>query len=454
MPLFCIGNELFNSFANRISSIFEKLKRSGVLKEADVEAALREIRIALLEADVSLAVAKKFIADVKEKAIGANVLKSISPDQMVVKIVYDHLVELLGVSEPLRFDKKPQKIMLVGLQGAGKTTTAGKLAKFCIKNNKKVLLASTDIYRPAAISQLKILASKVDGANFLQTEDDLNKTADQIAKEALQGLKSTNSDVLILDTAGRLQIDEVKMDELIRLQEIIQPDEILLVANIMTGQESINVATKFAEKLSISGIVLTQVDGDARGGVALSMRAITNCPIRFLCVGEKLDDIEFFDPHRIASRLLNMGDVVSLVEKAQATFSQDEVLDEAKKFESGIFTFDDLANQMEKMSKLGGLQSIVKMLPNSGQLENIMSSQGISDKTVQHSIAIIKSMTKKERSNYKLLNGSRKKRIAAGSGTTIQEVNKLIKQYESALMLFRRIKKSGGFMSMLKTMRK
>lgn len=444
---------MFNSFSERISGIFDKLRRSGVLKESDVDTALREIRIALLEADVSLDIARKFISEVKERAVGQNVLKSVSPGQMVIKIVYDYIVELLGESEPINLNKSPYKIMLVGLQGAGKTTTAAKLANFFSKKNKKILLASTDIYRPAAIEQLKILSEKVKNSLFLQNENDKKLSAAEIAKIALKNLKETNSDVLIVDTAGRLQIDEVKMDELAELEKIIQPDEIILVSNIMTGQESFNVAKRFSEVLKISGIILTQVDGDARGGVALSMRSVTNCPIRFLCVGEKLEDIEQFNAERIAGRMLDMGDIVSLVEKAQENFSQEEAFADIKKMQSGVFTFDDLASQMEKMSKMGGLKMIVKMLPQSKQIQDAMAAQGLSDKTIVRSLAIIKSMTKKEKINHKLLNGSRKKRIANGSGTTIQEVNKLIKQYENALTLFKRIKKGGGFSKLFGMMR-
>ena len=444
---------MFNSFSEKISGIFDKLRRSGILKEADVDTALREIRIALLEADVSLDIARKFISEVKEKAIGQNVLKSVSPGQMVIKIVYDYIVELLGESEPINLNKSPYKIMLVGLQGAGKTTTAAKLANFFSKKNKKILLTSTDIYRPAAIEQLRILSNKVRNALFLQDENDKNLSATQIAKNALKNLKENNSDILIIDTAGRLQIDEIKMDELVELEKIIHPDEIILVSNIMTGQESFSVAKRFSEVLNISGIILTQVDGDARGGVALSMKSVTNCPIRFLCVGEKLEDIEPFDAKRIASRMLDMGDIVSLVEKAQESFSQEEAVADLKKMQSGIFTFDDLASQMERMSKMGGLKMIIKMLPQSKQIQEAMASQGLSDKTIVKNLAIIKSMTRKEKINYKLLNGSRKKRIAKGSGTTIQEVNKLIKQYENALTLFKRIKKSGGFSKLFGMMR-
>jgi signal recognition particle subunit SRP54 len=444
---------MFDSFADRISGIFEKLRKSGILKESDVDTALREIRIALLEADVSLEVAKKFILDVKEKAVGQNVVKSISPGQMVTKIVYDHLVELLGVASAISVTKKPYKIVLVGLQGAGKTTTAGKLAKFFTKSGKKVLLASNDVNRPAAIEQLRILSNKIAGASFAQSEEDYGLSYDAIAELALKKLHDGNYDILILDTAGRLHIDEVKMEELVKTQKIIQPDETLLVANIMTGQDAINIAKRFSADANISGIILTQVDGDARGGVALSMRALTGCDIKFLGVGEKLEDLEAFDPHRIASRLLGMGDIVSLVEKAQENFSLKEAEETAKKMREGSFTFDDFANSMEKMSKLGGLKSILNLFPQGKQLGSIMDSQGISDKMVHRNIAIIRSMTKKEKQNYKIINGSRRKRIAAGSGTTIQEINKLIKQYEGTLDIMKKLKKSGGMekiMSMMK----
>ncbi|MBQ7673349.1 MAG: signal recognition particle protein, partial [Alphaproteobacteria bacterium] len=318
---------------------------------------------------------------------------------------------------------------------------------FFIKKGKKVVLTSTDTQRPAAIEQLQILAQKIDGASFSPNDLNDNTLSDykKISKDALKKIADENSDILIVDTAGRLHIDDVKMNELIDIRKIIEPNEILLVADIMTGQDAINIARKFSDAVNISGIILTRVDGDARGGVALSMRALTGQPIKFLCVGERLDDIEFFDPERIAGRMLGMGDIVSLVEKAQENFSRAEAEESARKLQEGVFTFDDLANQMEKMSKMGGLKTIIKMLPQSGQLESLMNSQGISDKTVSRNIAIIRSMTKQEKRNYKILNGSRRRRIAAGSGTTVQEVNKLIKQYEGTMNMMKKFKKMGGF---------
>lgn len=445
---------MFDSFSNKLSGIFEKLKKSGILKDSDVDMALREIRVALLEADVSLEVAKKFIVEVKEKAIGQNVIKSISPGQMVTKIVYDHIVELLGTSSELKISKKPYKIMLVGLQGAGKTTTAGKLAKFFSKKNKTVMLASVDVYRPAAIEQLRVLANRMPNVIFAQSEENNAYPYEEILNLSLKRTLEEESDVLILDTAGRLHIDDVKMDELIDTYKTIRPEEVFLVVDIMTGQDAINIARKFSDSLKISGIILTRVDGDARGGVALSMRALTGCEIKFLCVGERLDDIEFFDPDRIASRLLGMGDVVSLVERAQENFSKEEAEETARKMQDGVFTLDDLASQMEKMSKLGGLKSILNMLPQSRRLESLMDSQGISDRTIYRNIAIVRSMTKKERKNYKIINGSRRKRIAAGSGTTIQEVNKLIKQYEGILDMMKKLKKNGGITKMFSMMKR
>lgn len=438
---------MFNSFSSKISEIFDKLRKSGVLKEADVEKALREIRIALLEADVSLDVARKFIDEVKEKAVGQDVIKSVSPGQMVVKIVYDHLVELLGKSSEINVDRKPFKVMIVGLQGTGKTTTAAKIARFFSKKGKKVQLTSTDTHRPAAIEQLRVLSEKIEGVSFVQPSEKAIEKHDyaKISKDALQALEENDADMLIVDTAGRLHIDDVKMNELEEMESIINPDEILLVVDIMTGQDAINIAKKFSESLKISGIVLTRVDGDARGGVALSMRALTGCSVKFLCTGERLEDIEFFDPDRIAGRMLDMGDIVSFVEKAQENFSQEEAEATARKMQEGVFTFDDLEKQIEKMAKMGGLRSIVKMLPQSTQIESFMEAQGISDKTVARNVAIIRSMTKKEKNNYKILNGSRRKRIAKGSGTTVQEVNKLIKQYETTLGMMKKIKKMGGF---------
>ncbi|MDR0581011.1 MAG: signal recognition particle protein, partial [Holosporaceae bacterium] len=420
---------MFDSFAGKISRIFEKLRKSGILRESDVDEALREIRIALLEADVSLNVAKKFIENVREKAIGQNVIKSTSPSQTITKIVHEHLVELLGKSVTLEINKKPYAIMAVGLQGAGKTTTVGKLARFFSKKGRKIVTTSTDIYRPAALEQLRVLSEKIENVIFVSAENNISK----ICECAQKTMKNEDADILIVDTAGRLHIDELKMNELQEIRKIINPDEIFLVLDIMTGQDALHIAEKFMEALPISGIILTRTDGDARGGVALSMRALTGCEIKFLCTGEQLTDIEFFDAERIADRLLGRGDIVSFVKKAQENFSQEDAEGVMKIIQEGIFTFDDFSEQMEKMTKFGGLKTILRMLPQSSQLENLMQTNGVSDKIIVKNLAIIRSMTKKEKKNHKLLNGSRKKRIAAGSGTTIQEVNRLIKQYENSL---------------------
>ncbi|MDR0555619.1 MAG: signal recognition particle protein [Holosporaceae bacterium] len=429
---------MFDAFSSRILDIFDRLRRSGILKESDVDNALREIRIALLEADVSLEVAKKFIVDVKEKAVGRNVIQSVSPGQMVTKIVHDHLIDLLGESRPLVVAAKSYKIMVVGLQGSGKTTSVGKLARLFSRQNKKVVTSSTDIYRPAAIEQLRVLSSKVDGTVFAPSHD----RVDEICKSALKTLENEGADVLIMDTAGRLHIDEVKMHELQQIRQIIQPDEIFLVVDVMTGQDALNIAKKFSGDLPISGIILTRVDGDARGGVALSMRAITGCEIKFLCTGEHLDSIEFFHAERIADRLLGKGDIVSFVKKAQTHFSEEEAQKTVQKMQSGTFTFDDMAAQIEKMSQMGGLKTILKMLPQNRELNKLIEANGVSDNMITRNLAIIRSMTKKEKQNYKLLNGSRRRRIAAGSGTSVQDVNRLIKQYEGSLDLFKKMRKN------------
>lgn len=438
---------MFESLSDKIYDIFSRLRSSGVLKESDVDSALREIRIALLEADVSLDVARRFISEVREKAIGEEVIKSVSPDHMVIKIVYDHLVDLLGGNHEeektsSKSVKIPHKVLLAGLQGAGKTTTAAKLANLFAKQNKRIVMASTDIYRPAAIEQLRILSARVPNAHFIEESEKMS--CKEIVSLAVAEQKNKQADTLIVDTAGRLQIDEMKMDELREIFEQLQPDETYLVVDIMTGQDAINIAKKFSETLPLTGIILTRVDGDARGGVALSMKALTNCDIRYLCVGENLDNIEPFDAERVASRMLGMGDIVSLVEKAQENYSKEEAEQALKQLESGVITLDDFEKQLEKMSKLGGLSGLLKMLPNSKGLQEHMDSMGITDKTVARHIAIIRSMTKQERKNHKIINGKRKRRIAAGSGTSIQEVNKLLKQFDSMVAVFKKMKNSKG----------
>lgn len=436
---------MFESLSDKICDIFSKLRSSGVLKESDVDSALREIRIALLEADVSLDVARKFISEVREKTIGEEVIKSVSPDHMVIKIVHDHLVNLLSGNQEenkISSAKVPHKILLAGLQGAGKTTTAAKLANLFAKQEKQIVMASTDIYRPAAIEQLRVLSARIPNTHFI--EESAKMSCEKIVSLAMEEQKNQKADTLIVDTAGRLQIDEMKMDELREIFEQLQPDETYLVVDIMTGQDAINIAKKFSETLPLTGIILTRVDGDARGGVALSMKALTGCDIRYLCVGENLDNIEAFDAERIAGRMLGMGDIVSLVEKAQENYSKEEAEQALKQMQSGVITLDDFEKQLEKMSKLGGLSGLLKMLPNSKGLQGHMDSMGITDKTLTHHIAIIRSMTKHERKNYKIINGKRKKRIAAGSGTSVQEVNKLLKQFEGIAVMFKKMKNLKG----------
>lgn len=432
---------MFESLSEKISGIFSKLRSSGVLKESDVDAALREIRIALLEADVALEVARKFMNDVREKAVGQEVIKSVSPAHMVIKIVHDHLMQLFGSSLATQAPSFPRKMLMVGLQGAGKTTTAAKLANLFVQDKKRVIMASTDVYRPAAIEQLRVLSKKVS-AHFIDESTDM--TCEKIVSAALDEFRQQNGDVLIVDTAGRLHIDEMKMNELQKISRQLSPDDIYLIVDIMTGQDAINIARKFSETLNLTGIILTRVDGDARGGVALSMKSLTDCDIKYLCVGEAMNAIEQFDAERVVNRMLGMGDIVALVEKAQEAFSKEDMEDTAQKLQSGVISLDDYANQIEKVSKLGGLSKIIKMLPQSQILEKAAQARGVSDKTISHDIAIIRSMTAKERKNYKIINGRRKKRIAAGSGTTVQDVNRLLKQYEGTLSLFKRMKNFRG----------
>lgn len=443
---------MFDSFTKKITGILDKLKKSGTLSETDIENSMREIRIALLSADVSLSVVKKFIESVKEKALGQDVLKSLSPGQTIVKIVRDNLVELLGgtstqtstQNNKIDFSKTPTKIMLVGLQGAGKTTSAAKIANLFKKQypNKSVLLSSIDVYRPAAIDQLKILAEKIS-ADFFET--DLKQSAVKNAKTFSDLSRAKTTDLLILDTAGRLQIDEVKMDELEEVKSIFCPDEILLVADIMTGQEAINIADTFNKKLGLTGIILTRVDGDAKGGVALSMKDVTGVPIKYVGTGEGVDKIEPFYPERMADRILDMGDVISLIEKAQMSLGA-EATDEAaaQKIMSGSFDLEDFSDNLKRLNKLGGIMGVAKFLPQFSKISDAMAEKGISDNFADKYIAIINSMTALERRNPNLLNASRKKRIAAGSGTNVQEVNKLLKQFENMKSMFRIVKNMSG----------
>ena len=429
---------MFKSLSDRLSGIFEKIKSKGTLKENDVEEALREVRVALLEADVSLSVVKEFLEKAKKKAIGSKLIKSVSPGQVVIQIVNDILVEILGYKEdPINLKATPPVIILmVGLQGSGKTTTSAKIAKrLKIKDKKKVLMASLDVQRPAAQEQLSILGKQVD----VSTVDIVvGQKPVEIAKRSLEQAKKESFDVLILDTAGRLQIDNALMKEVESISKETNPNEILLVSDAMIGQESVNVAKEFNDKLKLTGIVLTRLDGDARGGAALSMKSVTGCPIKLIGVGEKMEALEVFYPDRIANRILGMGDVVSLVEEASETVKKEDAEKLDKKIKKGEFSLEDLAKQLNQMKKIGGLKGILSKLPGASKLQDQMGKANIDDKIITRQQAIISSMTIEEKENYKVIHASRKKRIALGSGTTIQEVNKLLKQYHTMLKMMKK----------------
>jgi signal recognition particle subunit SRP54 len=435
---------MFESLSNRLSDVFDRLRRHGALSEDDVTAALREIRIALLEGDVALPVVKDFVNAVREKALGQEVLRSVSPAQMVVKIVHDHLVETLGgdAVEGLNLNAVPPVvIMMVGLQGSGKTTTAAKLARLLkLRERKNVLLASLDVQRPAAQEQLAVLARQVEVASLPVV---VGEKPVAIARRALDVGRREGYDVVILDTAGRLHIDEPLMQEVAAVRDATQPTESLLVADAMTGQDAVNVAKSFAERVGLTGIVLTRVDGDARGGAALSMRAVTGRPIKFMGTGEKLDALEPFHARRVAGRILDLGDIVSLVEKAQETIDQDEAEALAKKLQKGGFDLDDLAAQLRQLRKMGGMGGVMGMLPGIGKIKKQLEEARIDDGMIKRQEAIISSMTRAERKNPKLLNASRRIRIAAGSGTSVPEINRLLKQFQDMSSMMRKMNKLG-----------
>ena len=439
---------MYKSLSEKLSGIFERLKGKGVLSEEHVNSAMREIRIALLEADVALPVVKEFIDQAKEKAIGQELIKSINPAQMVIKIVNDQLVQALG-SEPESINlnaPSPMVILMVGLQGSGKTTSSAKLAKLLSTRFKKnVLLASLDIYRPAAKLQLENLAKQMSIPSLPIIEGENPQT---ITKRAMNAAKTQNIDVIILDTAGRLHIDEALMDEIKQIKTISNPIETFLVADSLTGQDAVNIAKSFHEVVGVTGIILTRADGDARGGAALSMRHVTGQPIKFLGMGEKVDQLEIFDPHRVASRILDMGDIVTLVERAAALSESEDQEKLAKKLEKGHFDLNDMAKQIEGMQKMGGLSNMLGFLPGIGKIKDKLEGAGIDDSLVRRQLAIIRSMTKQERRNPSVLNGSRRRRIANGSGVQVMEVNRLLKQFEQMQKVFKQMGKMGkkGFM--------
>ena len=435
---------MFDSLATRLGATFDKLTRHGSLTEGDVSTAMREVRVALLEADVALPVVKQFIDEAKAEALGAEVLKSVTPGQQVIKIVNDHIVKMLGGAGSVAINlaaEPPAAILMVGLQGSGKTTTSAKLAKLLKeKEKKRALLASLDTSRPAAMEQLAVLGQQV-GIDTLPIVDGEQPVA--IAKRAMKTGRQQGYDIVILDTAGRLHVDAELMDEVVAVRKVTNPVETLLVADALTGQDAVNVATQFKKRVEISGIILTRVDGDGRGGAALSMRAVTGCPIKVIGVGEKLDALEPFHPERIASRILGMGDVVSLVEKAQETIDEKEAENLAKKVKKGGFDLNDLSSQLNQMRRMGGMDGLLGMLPGVSKIKRQMAEAQVDEKSIDRMQAIISSMTGDERSNPKRLNGSRKRRIATGSGTSIQDVNRLLKQFKQMNVMMKRVGKLG-----------
>ena len=433
---------MFDTLTQRLTAVFDKLKGRGLLSEEDVTAAMRDIRIALLEADVALPVVKQFVEDVRQKAIGKDVLHSISPGQMVVKIVHDHLMETLGDQAPLNLNApSPFSMLMVGLQGSGKTTSTAKLALHLQeKEHKKVLMVSLDVYRPAAQHQLEILGQSL-GIATLPIVDGQQPL--DITQRALTEAKKLGVDVILFDTAGRLHIDDTLMNEVAAVQKLINPLETLLVADAMTGQDAVRIASGFHERLTLTGVILTRVDGDSRGGAALSIRAVTQCPIKFIGIGEKPLAFEVFDPRRIADRILDMGDIVKLVERAQEVLQDEDAEKLAKKFEKGHFDLDDMAKHLEQMLKMGGVSGLLSYLPGIGKIKDQLQDAGVDDKLVRRQIAVIRSMTKKERKQPAVLNASRRKRIAAGCGQQVSDVNKLVKQFEQMQTMMKRMGKLG-----------
>ena len=434
---------MFENLKDKLGKILDGLKGRGVLTEKDIDQAMREIRITLLEADVALSVVKEFIEEVKQKALGQDVVKSINPGQMVVKIVHDHLVKTLGDRNiSIDIDAAPPVIILMlGLQGSGKTTSSAKLAKrLTLKNKKKVLMASLDIYRPAAQEQLSILGSQLE----IETLDIVkNEQPIQITERAKEKAKLGGFDVLILDTAGRSQINEELMNEIKLITDKANPHEKILVADAMTGQDAVKIAETFHKKLNLTGIMLTRLDGDARGGAALSMTAVTGCPIKLIGIGEKLDEIDDFHPDRIASQILQMGDVVGLVEKASETVDKEEAEEVAEKIKKGKFDLEDFSKQLSQISKMGGINSLIGKIPGLGQLQNKNPSVDLDKEIVKKQQAIIFSMTPKERTTPEVLNASRKKRVASGSGSKVQDINILLKQFKQMNKMMKQMKKSG-----------
>ena len=438
---------MFENLSERLSGVFDRLTKQGALSEDDVKAALREVRVALLEADVSLPVARDFVKRVQDQATGQAVTKSVTPGQQVVKIVHDALVDVLrGDDDPgaLKIDNPPAPVLMVGLQGGGKTTTTGKLARrLKEKDGKKVLMASLDVYRPAAMDQLAVLGNQI-GVDTLPIVAG-QKPVD-IARRAKQQAALGGYDVYMLDTAGRLHIDEVLMDEVEQVRNVVQPRETLLVVDGLTGQVAVEVAQEFDDKIGISGVVLTRMDGDGRGGAALSMRAVTGKPIRFVGLGEKMDAIETFEPDRIAGRILGMGDIVSLVEKAQETIEAEQAEKMMRRMAKGQFSMNDLRMQLDQMLKMGGMEGMMGMMPGMGKMAAQVKNAGFDDKILKQQIAMIQSMTKKERAAPQILQASRKKRIARGSGMDVSDLNKLLKMHRQMSDMMKKLGRGKGGM--------
>jgi signal recognition particle subunit SRP54 len=434
---------MLESLSDKLDHIFKKLRGQGVMTEENIKDALREVRLVLLEADVNFKVVKDFVERVRVRAIGTQVLQSLSPGQQVIKIVHDELVALMGGGEDNSLDlaaKPPVAIMMVGLQGAGKTTTCGKLARYLKGERRRPLLVPADVYRPAAIEQLKTLGRQLS----LEVYD---SRADQdpveICRGAMKYAELSGFDTVILDTAGRHQIDDYLMNELVRITEAVEPREILFVADAMTGQEAVNVASGFNERLAVSGVVLTKLDGDAKGGAALSIKAVTGKPVKFVGMGEKLDALEVFHADRLVSRILGMGDVLTLIEKAHATFDAKEAERLQQKIKKNQFDLEDFKNQLQQMKKLGSLESIMGMIPGMGKLMKQMPAGQPTERELKRVEAIIDSMTRAERADHTIINGSRRLRIAKGSGTTVQEVNQLLKRFTEAQKVMKQLQKLG-----------
>ena len=432
---------MFENLSNRLQDVFSSLKKTGSIDETALDLAMRDIRRALLEADVSLEVVKKFISEVKQKALGQEIIQSISPSQMIIKLVNDELINILGNdTATINIEgKKPASLMLVGLQGSGKTTSIAKLAKFIkSKYSKNILLVSLDVNRPAAFEQLQKLAHDIDIEILPKVE---NQSPENIAKRAIAAAEINDIDLILFDTAGRTSIDDNLMQELKELESIVEPIETLLILDSMTGQDAINVAKNFSDKIKLTGSILTRVDGDARGGAALSLKMTTGCPIKFIGNGEKIDDIEIFHPDRIANRILDMGDVVTLVEKAAENIDHQEAEKMAERLQQGEFDLNDLLSQINQMKKMGGISSMLKFIPGMKNLGD--KANTVSDDAIKKQEAIILSMTKLERRKPKMINSSRKQRIAKGSGTVVSEVNRILKQHRKMADMMKRVSKKG-----------